>query len=508
MSIHLLLPLSLLTACRDKAAPDSSTDTDAPETTEDTNAPDTDTGEPVSWSVLPTGCEAPDTLGQHPLTLVGEDQHIQEQPGTWFMELVDVEADLERGLVYGAGQGGLTVFDVSEITAPTLIGSYPERTGNIGRFYRVELGAGVVFATHRDQGLTVFDVTDPEAPAVIGSFGPAGLEGMALVGDVLYVTDLFGGLYTADVSDPTSPALLDEISGLGTPWDIVVSGDVGYISDGQLGVVPVDLSDPTAPRLGDPVDVGGGVQDIAVSGGALYAAAGGVGIAVLDLSDPLRPSLVTTLDYAGSVQSVAVQDDVLWAVDQEDVIAVDIRAPLDPIPLGTSTTTEFAMHVGAGDGVAWVGDWSRLEAWRVDADIAAPDLELSVSTVLLDPDGDSLILTAHNVGAAALTLLGAESGDARLTVETTATTIAPGDSARLRLTYSGGSEELLTGLCLASNDPDEPTQLIEVHSGGGGNHEAIGQPAPDFVLTDLDGNSWQLSEHLGSPVVLVYFATW
>ncbi|MFT5685230.1 MAG: hypothetical protein ACI8RZ_006179 [Myxococcota bacterium] len=420
-----------------------------------------------------------------------------------------MEADLERGLVYGAGQGGLTVFDVSDVESPVLIGTYPERTGNIGRYYRVEIDEDdVVYTTHRDQGLTAFDVSDPEFPAIIETFGPAGLEGMARSGDILYITDLFGGLYTIDITDPSEPLGLDQIDGLGSPWDIVLDGSVGYVSDSQLGVVPVDLSDASAPVLGTPVDVGGGVQDIAVADGAVYAAAGGVGVVVLDTADPLNPIVVTTLNYAGSVQSVAVQGNILWAVNQEDVIAIDIGDPLNPIPLGTSTTPEFAMHVGAGDGVAWVGDWSRLEGWQVDPTIASPDLELSISTILLDGEGDTLDLTIHNVGAAVLSLLGAESGDARLTVESTSTSIEPGGSAQLRLTYTGGEDELLTGLCLASNDPDEPTQLIEVHSGNGGNHKAIGEPAPDFVLNDLDGNSWQLSEHLGSPVVLVYFATW
>ena len=505
MHIWLLL---LLSGCRDKrATADPGDDTAPPNTfsgTDDTG----DTAEAaVEWGTLPEGCEAPDTLAEHPLSLIGEDQHIQETPGEWFMELVDVEADLENGLVYGAGQGGLMVFDVSEITDPTLIGGYPEHTGNVGRLYRVELSDGVVYTTHRDEGLTVFDVSDPAAPSVIGYFGPAGLEGMALVGDTLYITNLFGGLFTVDVSEPDNPELLDEIDGLGTAWDIAVSGSVGYISDGQDGVVVVDLSDPDAPVLSGAVDVGGGVQDIALSGDALYAAAGGVGVVVLDVSDPLNPSITTILEYAGSVQSVAVQDDVLWAVDQEDVIAIDIGDPLVPIPLGTSMTPEFAMHVGAGDGVAWVGDWSRLEAWQADTTIRAPDLELSINTLLLDEDGDELILTVYNVGSAVLSLLGAGVEDDRLTLESSTTNIDPGESAPLRLTYSGG-EDLLTTLCLASNDPDTPTLDIEVHTGSGGNHEAIGQDAPDFVLEDLAGNSWQLSEHLGMPVVLVYFATW
>ena len=35
-----------------------------------------------------------------------------------------------------------------------------------------------------------------------------------------------------------------------------------------------------------------------------------------------------------------------------------------------------------------------------------------------------------------------------------------------------------------------------------------GRPAPDFRLTDLDGNEVQLSDHLGRPVVLNFWSTW
>jgi len=44
--------------------------------------------------------------------------------------------------------------------------------------------------------------------------------------------------------------------------------------------------------------------------------------------------------------------------------------------------------------------------------------------------------------------------------------------------------------------------------GESGTGVALGNDAPDFVLEDLDGNSHRLSEQLGHPVVLVFFATW
>ena len=36
----------------------------------------------------------------------------------------------------------------------------------------------------------------------------------------------------------------------------------------------------------------------------------------------------------------------------------------------------------------------------------------------------------------------------------------------------------------------------------------IGQPAPDFALTDLDGNTLQLSDMRGQPVIVNFWASW
>ena len=36
----------------------------------------------------------------------------------------------------------------------------------------------------------------------------------------------------------------------------------------------------------------------------------------------------------------------------------------------------------------------------------------------------------------------------------------------------------------------------------------IGQPAPDFALTDLDGNALQLSDLRGRPVIVNFWASW
>lgn len=50
--------------------------------------------------------------------------------------------------------------------------------------------------------------------------------------------------------------------------------------------------------------------------------------------------------------------------------------------------------------------------------------------------------------------------------------------------------------------------VINQIPGNGLGGPAIGEAAPDFVLTDLDGNSHRLSDFQGRPVVVNFWATW
>ena len=60
----------------------------------------------------------------------------------------------------------------------------------------------------------------------------------------------------------------------------------------------------------------------------------------------------------------------------------------------------------------------------------------------------------------------------------------------------------------SSNDPTTPLQSLSVSATNTGSAIGIGEVALDFTLTDLDGTSHTLSQQLGNPVVLAYFATW
>ena len=63
-------------------------------------------------------------------------------------------------------------------------------------------------------------------------------------------------------------------------------------------------------------------------------------------------------------------------------------------------------------------------------------------------------------------------------------------------------------VCIASDDPASPALEIQVLREHDEISIPLGTAAPDFVLTDIDGDTHRLSEQLGHPVLLVYFATW
>ena len=85
--------------------------------------------------------------------------------------------------------------------------------------------------------------------------------------------------------------------------------------------------------------------------------------------------------------------------------------------------------------------------------------------------------------------------------------LAPGEEGTIEIDFEGGTE-VQTGLCIATNDPGSPQLLVDLASGGSGAHEMFGTEAPDFALEGLDGETYVLSEQLGHPVLLAYFATW
>jgi hypothetical protein len=192
------------------------------------------------------------------------------------------------------------------------------------------------------------------------------------------------------------------------------------------------------------------------------------------------------------------------------VVWVDVGrsgTPESPRTYAYQETEQFAMSVDAAGGHWVVGDWNILEVWEVGSNLA-PAIDLSVGTVAFLDEAETRDITITNRGAKELDLAGIDV-PAGISAVVDAVSIAPGGTARLAVSWDGVTEiPGSTRICIASDDPGRGEVRLRVTTGSEGDGRGLGQNAPDFALADLDGNIRRLSDELGNPVVLAYFATW
>ncbi len=496
----------------DDAGPTNTPDDAGPEP-----EPEPDPGpDPIVWLAAPAGCDAPSELPPDTLTVAAS----INPPADSVVHYQDIAIDQETGTVWVAGTSGLAGIRATPKGLKSG-GKYPPSSGGGGpggaetpEFeHVVPLGASLLALTsladghQTTEGLTLVDASVPKAIAEVGALAIDDPSGMAVAGDWLYVLQFTGQLTVVDISDPTAPSAGTTVAGLANPWEIVVDGDVAYVADNTLGVVVFDLADPSSPVIVGSVATAGGAQDVDVSDGVLFAAVGTAGIQTFDLADPLTPEPLAVVGYGTPVVAVSADAGRAGGADHEGVVVLDVTDPAAPVPVAVEDTEWWALDVVASGDRVYVADWKAVTV--MDAgEGAAPDADPDQSEVFFIGSVTSRTIALSNRGAADLELVGVTLDDPRFTVEVDALTAPPGGSLLIRLTFADDGGPVDTTLCVATNDPDEPVQEITVADTSTEASVTIGEPAPDFVLPDLDGTLHSLSDHYGQPVVLAWFASW
>ncbi len=222
----------------------------------------------------------------------------------------------------------VTAVNFSDPGQPRAMGTLPTR----GSPRRLAVGGGRAFVV-TGEGVEVVDVARPGSARHAGVVGTGAVDGVALAGERLFVSDgdavhcwsvpadvgaarrlggcgveLCGrltlrgdllavaadceGMFLLDVADPTGPAVLGVFTGPGDVTRVALSGERALVADYTGGLSVVDISDPRRPRsLGEWDE--GIVGDVAAGDGLAYLAMGD--LVVVDLSRPGRPRAVGNL---------------------------------------------------------------------------------------------------------------------------------------------------------------------------------------------------------------------
>ncbi len=515
MNLTLLL-LSWCWGCRPGEPPSPTSGQDdtgtTPVTTTDSGGDTEDTEDTENRGTMLEGaCEPPSPLPEDPITERGS---LEDKDVGKFYELTDLEVYPEQDLAVASGQGGLLFFDISS-EEPELLHQEPEERQE--RFVKmVRLGEGEIAATNWnaifETDFAIYDISNPLAPIQKEKLDIELATGMGWRDGILYLLSLDGKLHLLDASDTSNVSEIVAISGLESPYEMVIEGDWGFIADTTLGLVPVDLSVPLQPRLEAAVPSAVGAWDLDADETHVFVAAGHSGILVYDRSDPSEPELVAHLDDVGSIVGIDVDGDVLAAVSHHDLVLFDVSDRTSPLSLGKQANNQFGLAVQIAGDQVHVADWGLLSVWNVDTTVRSPEADFQASVIYFHEGGGTHSMEVTNLGADTLELVGASVSDDRVSMTASGQALEPGESTEVAITFAETDEDatLEASLCLATNDPDEPVVEIPLltTSVEGLAEQAVGQVAPDFTLESIDGESHRLSDQLGSPVVLIYFATW
>ncbi len=399
--------------------------------------------------------------------------------------------------------GNLIAFEVGAAATLTEIGT---DTNAAGVYEDVLVSSGTAYVAARALGILRFDVSG-DAITSAGEAWTGATDARAIAPD----GDGFA------VGDGEDGAKL-----LGADGSVSASLDLGTLMFGveeEGGRVDVTL-----PREGDTIAISGSFI-VAGSAGYGYEWATRSGDTLGEMQANGRPNF-----HEGPVFDVAIHgdDEILYAEGQSirrmrmsgndtlTRLASEYRADRASLDGG------WFVGVEAGEGEALLLATNALYRTDLPEHQCAPDLDVERQSIYaLVPAGESGpgSMSLRNYGDAALEIrIDSITGDGMSAAfmdlaGLEGPTDEDPDLLRLMSGGSGGAIQIefaaadnspVAGLMtLATNDVDETSIAFDVN----GNPDVleVGEAAPDFALTSLDGTFYRRSDHLGDVVLLMFF---
>ena len=438
---------------------------------------------------------------------------LGEYVPNFFAELQDIELVGNRAFVFGVG--GLAVIELVNPESPLLLGRYQPPGHPFNRFYRGGVEGSTALGGGREDLLSVMQLVGIGDPLLLTVYGQPGqsFEGVSLRDDIGYACRHGDGLEIIDFSQPATPVNLSEVTTLTNSWDVDLFEDFAYIADGAGGLAVVNIANPMAPVHLSSLPTSGAASDVVVGDNLLVVCCGSAGIDVFNLSDPANPVMVGNANTSGLAITADIGAGIVYVADWDDVEAFTLTDSADPQPVGGENTPFRAMGLAAHDDLVVVADWSRVRTYRsgptILGDIEVGLERLDFGTVPMGGVRDTTF-TIGNTGGNSLTVdsISLFSTDFELT-SASSFVLEPGQTHEVGIRFTHLSFGFTgTFLRIDSNDPDEALMLFPITGDDNPNNLDIGQEAPDFTLTDMEGVVHNLNDLQGRVVVMAFFANW
>lgn len=220
---------------------------------------------------------------------------------------------------------------------------------------RVLVEGSTMYCSSRNGYLHIADVKADGTLAApqkkwLDQAGALGTEGMAVLGNQLYIAAFGKGLVQADLQLGAKPKFIAAPANASL-WSLLPIDAALLAVGGDKGVWVFDenkVADANGPWVAF-VPLPGIAAHLALDGSTLFAGDLGGHISVLQVSDPAKPKLVTTLQLPGGVYGLRAQAGLLWAAMGHAVLGLELGGGALPKLLvrGAIASPRYAQDVQA-----------------------------------------------------------------------------------------------------------------------------------------------------------------
>ena len=414
-------------------------------------------------------------------------------PSTGTVHIMDIS--VVDDFAYLATAGGVMMVALSTMEA---------NENSPGEFlYWSQAVDGMLLLSGRDVGMWMVDIDGKGDWSLQDSIQEPGLEGLDYNAGTLFVAGQEQGLLIID-GESFSP--IGQYTGSTNAIDVLIVEDVAWVLDRDQGLLAVDVSDPAAPTLRGSVEISGSGQALVREGDVLVVAATTT-VTVVDISSPDAPAVLADIAVSGSATRAAIADDLLAVAAWSDTLLYSLSDPADPALIAIEDAEEAASSVALVDGMLVVGDWNTLRTFSIDPSARSPEIDFDASLALTGDAGTaSRTLIVTNRGDLPLEVTDTTCDEAALSASPADFSLAAGESDSITISATiKDADDAWIGTCtFLSNDADEPEASLSITINAPG--LAVGDPAPDFSLPDLDGVIHTLSDQLGEVVMVSIFS--
>jgi hypothetical protein len=289
------------------------------------------------------------------------------------------DIDVVGDYAYCLFPNGLGVFDVSDSTAPILVGqcyfpidSYPWR---LRTSCRIAISGNYAFLAGGSAGLGIINISDPLNPA-LSTVTEEDAWHVFVDGNYAYVAGGTAGFQILDVTNPSTPIIIGNHPIYADGY-IFVSGNYAYHSSYSNGISIFDVSNPAAPSLSGSFGSGNKMWAICVENDIAYAVNNEITmdqLFILDVFDKSNPSLLGTYEI-WDVSDLSIRNNYLYVAAEMGLVILDVSIPSLPSLYGIENVSHECKGLDLKGNLAYISShWGNIPLNGLCIiDISTPD---------------------------------------------------------------------------------------------------------------------------------------